>query len=111
MQSQSQPPKLLDVLPELVRELQALLRNHGESELAIQVQELRIVDRCRCGDDFCGTFYAQPRPKDAWGASHRNVSLSPEKGMLILDVVDGKIACVEALYRDDIRQAVHRAVP
>jgi|GEM_PF-6030911 hypothetical protein len=35
---------------------------------------------------------------------HRNVPLEPAKGMLILDVVDGVIAQVEILYRNDIRQ-------
>jgi hypothetical protein len=31
--------------------------------------------------------------------------------MLILDVVADKIACVEILYRDDIRKALHEALP
>ena len=105
------PPLLSEVLPPFVRELEKLLGEQGEHELAAQVPELRIVERCRCGDDFCGTFYAQPRPKGSYGPNHRNVELSPKVGMLILDVVDGKIACVEVLYRDDIRRAIHAVVP
>jgi len=31
--------------------------------------------------------------------------------MLILDVVEGKIACVEVLYRDDIRKELLAAFP
>jgi len=31
--------------------------------------------------------------------------------MVILDVVNGKIDCVEVLYRDDIRETIHAAVP
>jgi hypothetical protein len=90
----------------LVQELEELLLKEGEPELAAQVPALRILDRCRCGDDFCGTFYVRPEPKGSYGPNHRNVSLSPKEGMLILDIVDGRIACVEALYRDEIRKAI-----
>lgn len=38
-------------------ELRGLLMQQGERELAAQVLSLRIVDRCRRGDDFCAMFY------------------------------------------------------
>jgi hypothetical protein len=95
---------LTDVLPDLAAELQRLLTEAGETELAGQVPGLAILDRCRCGDDFCATFYTQPRPQGSYGPGHRNVALTPEEGMLILDVVGDKIACVEVLYRDDVRK-------
>src|SRR5579884_3454605 len=60
------------------------------------------VDRCRCGESFCSTFFVQPPPVGSYGPTHYNVELDPEQGTLILDVVDGRIACVEVLYRDDI---------
>jgi hypothetical protein len=96
--------RLVDALPELAYELEALLRLQGESELAVQVPELRIVDRCRCGDDFCATFYIQPKPVESYGSKHRSIALEPKEGMLIIDVDDGKIVCVEVLYRDEIRR-------
>jgi hypothetical protein len=102
-----QPEKrllLTEALPAFAAELQQLLIEYGELELAAQVSSLAILDRCRCGDDFCATFYTQPKPDGAYGPGHRNVALTPEEGMLILDVVDGKIACVEALDRKDVRQ-------
>jgi len=85
-------------------ELQQLLAGQGEPGLAAQVLGLAVIDRCRCGDDFCGTFYALPKPKGAYGPGHRNVELTPKDGMLILDVVDDKIAAVEVLYRDEVRE-------
>ena len=91
-------------LPDLAFELQQLLEAQGEPALAAQVAELRIVDRCQCQDNFCSTFYVLPKPQGRYGPGHRNVSLTPEEGMLILDVVHEKIACVEVLYRDEIRQ-------
>src|SRR5271170_7423269 len=78
---------LTDTLPAFSAELRQLLEEQGEHELAAHVPLLAIQDRCRCGDDFCATFYTQPKPKAGFGPGHRNVRLMPEEGMLILDVV------------------------
>lgn len=72
---------------------------------------MRILERCRCGDDFCATFYTLPKPVGAYGPSHQNVTLTPEEGMLILDVVDGEIACVEVLDRPVIREKLDAVLP
>ncbi len=105
MNESYETPKLLaDTIPQLAEELKQLLGDQGESELAAQVSNLAILERCRCGDDFCGTFYVEPKPKKAYGPGHRNVALEPQRGMLILDVVDNRIVCVEVLYRDEVRR-------
>jgi hypothetical protein len=105
-----EPPLLVEVLPVFADELRNLLIDQGERELAAQVSTLRIVGRCRCGDDFCGTFYVRPKPKGAYGPDHRCVPLEPKQGDLVLDVVGEKIAAVEVLYRDEIRDAVEKIV-
>jgi hypothetical protein len=105
------PLRLIEVLPALAAELEELLATQGEHTLATQVRELNIVDRCRCGDDFCSTFYTEPRPQGSYGKGHRNVELEPADGMLILDVVKEKIVCVEVLYRDEIKRTLHAALP
>ena len=107
----SPSPLVACALPQLACELEGLLTKHGEPELAAQVPGLRIVDRCRCGDDFCATFYTQPKPNGRYGSDHRNVALEPEQGMLILDIVGGRIACVEVLYRDEVRRALQAVLP
>jgi hypothetical protein len=104
-------PPLVESLPELAQELERLLLAGNEPALAAQIPELRIVDRCRCGDGFCATFYVQPKPEAAYGPGHRNVMLEPETGMLILDVVNERIAAVEVLHRDEIREKVHALLP
>ena len=78
---------LTDTLPAFTAELRQLLVEQGEPELAAQVSGLLIFDRCRCGDDFCATFYTRPKPDGAYGPRHRDVRLKSEAGMLILDVV------------------------
>lgn len=94
---------LCTTLPDLAEELSKLLSAAGRNDLAAQVPNLSIVDRCRCGDDFCASFYTQPKPNGAYGVGHENVALEPERGMIILDVLNGSIAKVEVLYRDEIR--------
>lgn len=66
---------LADTFPLLSQELLQLLKGEGKSELASQVLGLRIVDRRRCGDDFCASFYTQPKPKGSYGPGHRCLEL------------------------------------
>src|ERR1700730_5881197 len=104
MDADYKPDELLvDMFPELSAELENLLRVSGEHALAQQVSGLRVLERCRCGDDFCATFYTQPKPKGPYGPGLRTVALEPITGTLIIDVVDGTVAQVEVLYRDEIR--------
>jgi len=99
------------MFPELSLELQQLLIGLNQLELASEVSKLNVIDRCRCGDDFCAMFYVLPKPEGAYGPKHRNVALTPKEGMLILDVVADKIAAVEVLYRNDIRQRLLTEFP
>jgi hypothetical protein len=39
------------------------------------------------------------------------VVLTPDEGMLILDVVGETIACVEVMYRKDVRQKLDEVLP
>jgi hypothetical protein len=105
------PPLLQDVLPELAEEMRTLLEKDSELDLASQISSLRIVDRCRCGDDFCATFYTVPKPRGAWGPAHETIVLDCEDGYLNVDIVNRKIVSVEVLYRDALRDKLHLALP
>jgi hypothetical protein len=102
---------LEDVLPELAEELRAQLEKDSEHDLVSQIPSLRIVDRCRCGADFCATFYTAPKPRGAWGPVHETIALDCEEGYLNLDLVNRQIVSVEVLYRDELRNKLHKAVP
>ena len=93
-----------EIFPSLSQELHSLLVAQGEPDLAAQVHNLRIFDRCRCFDDYCATFYTKPKPHGGFGSGHRRVPLASTSGELILDVVDDGIAAVEVFHRDDIRR-------
>lgn len=104
-------PLLAEALSQVAKELSAGLQQMGETSLLEQVPTLRVVDRCRCGDDFCATLYTAPPPKAAWGPGHENIVVDVAEGDFILDVVDRKIVCIEILYRNDIHQAVLSLLP
>lgn len=107
----SNRPLLSDVLPSFSEELQQLLASQGEPQLAAQVSDLKIFDRCRCGEDFCATFYVRPKQKVPYNPGFRSVPLKPKTGLVTVDVADGKIVCVEALYRDEIRRELIQLLP
>ena len=102
---------LKEYFPDLAIELECLLRQEEEYQLAEQIDELQIVDRCRCKEYFCGMFYTAPKPDGAWGPKHRNVTLDPESGEITLDVVDEKITAVEILFRSDFRERLFQLLP
>ena len=102
---------LKDALPELAKELEGLLVAKNEAGLAAQVPALRIVERCRCRDDFCTSFYTQRKPQGSYGPGHSTVPLDPAEGMINVDVVDGVIVHVEVLYRPDVREKLVAVLP
>ncbi|WP_235614474.1 hypothetical protein [Streptomyces ambofaciens] len=105
-------PLLRDVFPDLVAELTALLQDEGESELAVCARDLRLVEECGCGDGFCQSIRTADHPRGRpYGPGHRCVPLSPSTGMLILDVVDGRIVYIEVLDRPPLLRLEERAQP
>jgi len=104
-------PLLINVIPELAEELKTLLVKAELPGVAEQLDALRIVDRCRCGEDACASFYTANRPDGAWGAGHENVSLNTESGFLILDLVHKKIVHIEVLDKAEIKQKLDKILP
>jgi hypothetical protein len=94
---------LIESLPEFSRELAELLITAREPDIAVQINELEIVARCSCSDEFCASFYTAPKPVGSYGSKHRNLELEPANGMIILDLVDDRIVHVEVLYRNEVR--------
>ena len=99
-------PNLMDVLPDVGDEIIRSLEARGEAALAATVPALPVLDRCRCGDDFCAMVYTAPRPEGAHGPGLRNLQIEASEGVIILDVVERRIMGVEVLFRPGAREAV-----
>jgi hypothetical protein len=95
--------RLGTVLPELTAEIVRLLHAEGELTLALKFEFQPFLRWCSCGDEFCQSFYTQPPPDGAYGPGHRTVCLSPDTGMINIDVVGDDIRYVEILYRPEVR--------
>jgi hypothetical protein len=102
---------LVSALPAFAAELEGLLLASDEPELAAQVQQLRIVGRCRCHDSFCSSFYSEARPEGAYDAKRPCVCLEPLSGLIVLDVAEERIVYVEVLYREDVQKVLAALFP
>lgn len=92
-------PLLRDMHPGFSAELISLLEAEGHTDLAVCACDLRIIAWCPCTDGFCQSFYTAPEPDGAYGPGHSNVSLITDHGgMIVLDVVHGRIMFVEVLF-------------
>jgi hypothetical protein len=74
------------------------------------VAELALVDRCGCGDLFCGSFYTAQKPDDPFGFSRRTIPLWSQSGIMNVDAVGAKIVYVKILRRHDLRDKIIAAV-
>ncbi len=102
---------LIEIFPVLADELEQLLEKADEPDLAAQVSQLTIVERCRCADGCCASFYTHLSPEGRYGPGNRSVELKAPEGMLILDILDGTIVHVDVLNRKDFRQKLLAALP
>ena len=96
-------PLVRDVYPAFSAKLVSALEADGEHELAIFAGELRIVAPCHCNGENCQSFYTAPPPNGPYGAGHRNVMPDFDTGMVVLDVVHGRIMFVEILDQPPLR--------
>jgi hypothetical protein len=102
----AQRPLLIEFLPEIAEEVRQLLKIIERTDLLPSLDAARFVSPCRCGDDFCSSIYTAIKPSGPWGPNHETVPLGADKGMINLDIVEGKIVYVEILDRPDIRSIV-----
>jgi hypothetical protein len=104
-------PVFAEHFPEVAQEVADLLLKANEPNLASQIPQLRVWDRCRCGDSFCSTIYIRPKPKGTYPANCRTVDLDASNGMNIVDIVGEEVACIEILHRDKTRERLLRLLP
>jgi len=100
---------LKDALPQVAEELAHGFRLEGRDDLAEQVAKLELVDRCRCTDDFCATFYTQPN--ESWDGKKVKRFILQMEGFFCLHTVNGVVARVELLWRPEVRDRLRELFP
>ncbi len=90
---------LSDVLPDLIDEMAALLREAGAEPLIDQLGGLRIESVCDCGDENCSSFATSAEVK-----VHNAIELPAMEGFLIVDLnAANEICFIEVLNRPDVK--------
>ena len=99
-------PLVSELLPELAKKLQADLHRIRRGDLADEIAELRILDRCRCGSASCRTFYCR-LPYTRCGAKYSEV---PLKCGVVLGIKRGHIASLQ-IVNPIVRALLEKVMP
>ncbi|MGJ5816076.1 hypothetical protein [Paludibaculum fermentans] len=97
-----------ELFPELAKQVLRDLRTLRRNDLAAEVMNLRVEDRCRCGAAMCGTFYTQ-------GADFRKrmgtngIAIMLECGATVTEA-KGRIVEIETLD-PHITEMLSRVIP
>ena len=95
-------PMLSEVLPDLLDEMAALLREAGADPLVDQLAGLRLESVCDCGDENCSSFATLGEVK-----VHNAVELPAMEGFLIVDLnAANQICFIEVLNRPDVKYLI-----
>ena len=97
-----------ELLPDLAEQIFHDLRQLKRNDLAGQVMNLRIVDRCRCGSEACGTFYTQEAEFRKRTPTHGN-DIMLNCGANVTEV-DGRIVEIETLD-PQVNRTLCRLIP
>ena len=97
-----------ELFPELAKHILQDLRRLKRNDLAAEMMNLRVVDRCRCGEAICGTFYTQDADlRERIGAS--GIDLMLECGATITEL-KGRIVRIETLD-PQVTETLCRVIP
>ena len=99
-------PLFREMVPNLAKQLEADLRRIGRLDLAKELTELGIIDRCRCGSRFCRTFYCRQRATRC-GLKYSHIEL---KCGVKLGVSRGHIASIQ-IISPAIRAILDKTIP
>ena len=103
--------RLSTALPEFAAEARRTLIKCGETELAKQVDELWIYDRCRCGAKECATIYTSTGEEPPSGRRGTGGHLPDAKGYVLIDVCNEHVVCIEILCYPEFVKALAELVP
>jgi hypothetical protein len=98
------------VFPDFLRELETMVRAVGRVDLVAQLQELPVLSRCTCGDSNRAHFYTWSK-RTSLGGQHEDILLPSRSGLVVLDVLHGRVMAVEILDRPDVKRVLDAHLP
>ncbi len=100
---------LIDCLPDFARELEALLMMEQDSELARQTPLMQL-DAAECGssEDFCSILCTGLKPGRDWGRGDTSIVLKPDRGSVLLNVLECGTMSVQVFFRKDVREKIEK---
>ncbi|WP_145412098.1 hypothetical protein [Paenibacillus xylanexedens] len=102
--------KLVLLLPELTNDIIEKLKKEDRSDLLNQVQELKIISLCECGDPNCGSFYTiEPSKTENEQLNHEGFRTP----LGLIEVFDGEIGFIEIMPSEigkEIRTKISKAL-
>ncbi|GFE60374.1 hypothetical protein [Geobacter sp. AOG2] len=95
---------LRDSLPDFAHELEHLLLMVDRPELACLVENMKVdMDRCVSGEESCAMLCTGLQPSKGWGVGQTTIVLTPARGNILVDVIEGDIIAVEVFFRKDVQ--------
>lgn len=86
---------LKDILPDLTEEIKQSFLKHNRTDLYEQVDKLKIVSLCDCGEKTCGSFYTMIPPNEDDDCEVEGFIISD--GNIAVEMYEGKIGYIEIL--------------
>lgn len=107
-------PLLSEVFPEVAEEIRRTLRGLECEEFRVlipEVDQLRIVDRCHCGDDTCASMYfVSSSNEEKWLADAECIET---EGALVqvFSILENRIVEAEIIFQPQIRARLIQLFP
>lgn len=99
--------KLAQVLPDLTEELSRGIASLGHEKLAASVYTIEIIERCKCEEPGCVTFFCVPKVS-APLPDRCNRIVAPAWGVTCVQYFDQQITWVEVLGRPEDREILDK---
>lgn len=99
--------RLAQVLPELAKDLSLGVASMGHQKLAALVYTIEVVERCKCDEPGCVTFFCVPQRS----APHPDICqriIAPARGVVCVQYVDQQIIWVEVLGCPEYREILDK---
>lgn len=99
--------KLAQALPDFTEELSQGIASLGYKKLASSVYAIEVVERCKCDEPGCVTFFSVPKLSAPRPETCKRI-VAPAMGVTCIQYFERQIIWVEVLGRPEERQKLDK---